>query len=382
MSLFQSPFVRKYLIPGAVFQSVLVGGGYGTGREIVEYFTRFGAGGGVLGLGVTVVCWFLVLAVTWEFARVFAVYDYRSFFRRLLGRGWVLFEVLFILMFLIVLAVVASAAGEILLDSFGIPYLIGITAMLALVGVLAFFGREVITRVLATWSAVLYGMFLFYFVTVFLRSGADMADQIGAWEMVSGWGVSGFKYAMYNVFIVPAILFSTRDFESRREVAGSALAAALLCAFPALLFHLSFLGDYPAILVREIPVYAVITSLGVGALLAVYLVALFGTLVETGAGFIQGTIERIDAVRLEAKAPPLSPVFRGVLAVGAIGLSASLATFGIIALIARGYGMLAWGAFAVYVLPLLTVGVWMIARADRDARRPDPHPSPGPSPHA
>ena len=364
MPLFQSPFVRKYLIPGAVFQSVLVGGGYGTGREIVEYFTRFGAGGGVLGLGVTVVFWMVVLGVTWEFARVFRVYDYRSFFRKLLGPGWVLFEILYILMFLIVLAVVASAAGEILQDSFGIPYMVGIMTMLALVGALAMFGREVITRVLATWSAVLYGMFLFYFVTVFLRSGGVMTAELGDWEVVSGWGLSGFKYAMYNVFIVPAILFSTRDFESRREVAGSAVVAALVCAFPALLFHLSFLGDYPAILGREIPVYAVITSLGVGLLFVVYLVALFGTLVETGAGFIQGTIERIDVVRVEANARPLSPVHRGVLAVGAIVLAASLATFGIIALIARGYGMLAWGAFAIYVLPVLTVGVWMIRRAD------------------
>ncbi len=99
----------------------------------------------------------------------------------------------------------------------------------------------------------------------------------------------------------------------------------------------------------------------------VYLVTLFGTLVETGVGFIQGTIERIDAVRVEANAPPLPRLTRGALAAGGIALSASLATFGIIALIAEGYGMLAWGAFAVYVLPVLSVGVWMIRRADRDA---------------
>ena len=62
-------------------------GGYGTGREIVEYSTRFGAGGGILGLFVTVVSWavVLVLAATWEFARVFQVYDYCTFFKRLLG---------------------------------------------------------------------------------------------------------------------------------------------------------------------------------------------------------------------------------------------------------------------------------------------------------
>jgi uncharacterized membrane protein YkvI len=35
-------FFRVYIIPGAVFQSVMIGGGYGTGREIVEYFTCYG----------------------------------------------------------------------------------------------------------------------------------------------------------------------------------------------------------------------------------------------------------------------------------------------------------------------------------------------------
>ena len=43
-------FFRIYIIPGAVFQSVMIGGGYGTGREIVEYFTSYGFLGGLFGL--------------------------------------------------------------------------------------------------------------------------------------------------------------------------------------------------------------------------------------------------------------------------------------------------------------------------------------------
>ena len=360
MSLFQAPWIRKYLIPGAIFQSVLVGGGYGTGREIVEFFTRFGGGGGILGLGVTVLSWIVILGVTWEFARHFQLYDYRTFFKRLLGRGWILFEILFALMFLLVLAVVASAAGEILDDAFGIPYLAGISAMLLLVGLLTFLGREMVTRSLAIWTVLLYGMFLFYFGAAFLQTGEAMGAGLAAWEVLPGWGVSGLQYALYNVAIIPAILFATRDLESRGEVAGAAVAASLLCAFPALLFHLSFLGDYPEILVREIPVYAVITSLGMTTLLLVYLVALFGTFIETGAGFIQGTIERIDGTLKETGAGPLPPLGRAGVAVVGVGLSALLATFGIIALIAQGYGTIAWGFFAVYVIPLLTIGIWKL----------------------
>ncbi|MEX2531675.1 MAG: hypothetical protein WD960_12965 [Gemmatimonadota bacterium] len=376
MTAFDAPFVRKYLIPGAVYQSVLVGGGYGTGREIVEYFTRFGAGGGVFGIGVTFVCWMLVLAVTWEFARVFHVYDYRSFFKELLGRGWVAFEILFLAMFVIVLAVVASAAGEILQTRFGIPFGAGIALMLVTVATLAFLGREVITRSLALWTVLLYTMFISYFVMSFRADGPGIMTQLSGWEVGSGWAQSGFKYAMYNLFIVPAILFSTRALESRREVAASAAVAALICAVPALMFHISFLGTYPGIVQEAIPVFAVITSLGAGALLFLYLIALFGTFVETGAGFIQGTIERIDGVLKETEREPMRPGQRAALATGALALCAAVATFGIIPLVARGYGTLAWGAVAVYVVPVMTLGVVRLKKVGLRAGGPTV-PAPG-----
>lgn len=48
-----TPFFKTYLLPGLVFQSVIIGGGYGTGREIAEFFLSHGAFGGLLGFGVT-----------------------------------------------------------------------------------------------------------------------------------------------------------------------------------------------------------------------------------------------------------------------------------------------------------------------------------------
>ena len=137
---FSTRIVRVYIVPGAVFQSVMVGGGYGTGREIVEYFTAYGALGGVLGLGIAFAALALILALTFEFSRLFRVYDYRNFFKRLLGRGWVAFELLIILQFLLVLAVLASAAGNILRDNFGIPDGVGLLLMLVVVGVLTIAG--------------------------------------------------------------------------------------------------------------------------------------------------------------------------------------------------------------------------------------------------
>jgi uncharacterized membrane protein YkvI len=54
----------------------------------------------------------------------------------------------------------------------------------------------------------------------------------------------------------------------------------------------------------------------------------------------------------------------GVLlcAILAILLSAGLSLWGITSLIAQGYGTMAWGFLVVYVIPLLTIGVYRLRK--------------------
>ncbi|MBN1225219.1 MAG: hypothetical protein JXB23_18360 [Candidatus Aminicenantes bacterium] len=42
------------------------------------------------------------------------------------------------------------------------------------------------------------------------------------------------------------------------------------------------------------------------------------------------------------------------------------ATFGIIALIAKGYSSLSWGAFIVYFIPLMTIGIYKIIKKKQE----------------
>ena len=46
----QSSVFQRYLLPGFVFQSVVIAGGYGTGRELVEFFLTQGPLGGLLAM--------------------------------------------------------------------------------------------------------------------------------------------------------------------------------------------------------------------------------------------------------------------------------------------------------------------------------------------
>src|SRR3546814_12128856 len=71
---------------------------------------------------------------SFELARVARAYDYRSFFRVLLGRGWFVFEIGYFLLMLVILAVMGAAAGEIVHSLFGLPKLVGSLAMIAATG--------------------------------------------------------------------------------------------------------------------------------------------------------------------------------------------------------------------------------------------------------
>ena len=92
-----SRLLKVALIPAAVFQSVIFGGAYGTGREIAEFVTRHGPVGGLLALLVIALGFALVLTLCFELARLRQVYDYRTFFQALIGRGWIAFELLFLI---------------------------------------------------------------------------------------------------------------------------------------------------------------------------------------------------------------------------------------------------------------------------------------------
>ena len=350
-------WVHAYLVPGAVLVSVVMGGGYGTGREIIEFFTGYGQLGGLMGIGVASAVFALVLVCTFEFARVFRVYDYRAFFKALIGRFWVIFEILYGLLFLLVLGVVSSAAGNILEQEFGIPVMWGLAGMLVMVAVLVLFGRNIIENVLTVWCLGMYGVFIVYFTQVWQASDTDLLGSLLHGSIESGWASGGLLYPMYNLAIAPVLLFSVRHLNSRAEAVGAGLIAAVMVMAPALLFHISYSAGMPDVQEQPVPNYWMIDQFGSPLLMIAFIIALFGTLVETGVGLIHGLIERLESVLVPGKDDGLGRAPRAAIAVAVLSIAAAFGSLGIITLIGKGYSLLAVGFALVYILPVCTIGL-------------------------
>lgn len=357
----RSRFFRTYLLPGFLFQSVVVAGGYGTGREMVEFFLSHGPVGGLLALTLSTVIWSAVAAVSFELARTFRAFDYRSFFRQLLGPAWVSFELAYILLVLLVAAVIAAAAGVIVEETFGLPRFVGVLGVVVSVGYLLFRGSDAIERALAVWSFVLYAVFLVLFVWSFRQFGGQIVAAFTAGYDRDGWIVGGLSYAGYNLTVVPVILFVVRHLESRKQAVGAGLLAGPIAILPGLLFFLALAGQYPEVLDRAVPANMLLELLGSRAFQIVYQVVLFGTLIETGTGMIHAVNERI-ATRFRERGIELPPYARPVIALTLLVIGALIASFGLTNLIAKGYGTLTWLFLIVFVVPVLTLGIWKIRR--------------------
>jgi uncharacterized membrane protein YkvI len=355
-------FFRRYLLPGFVFEAAVIGGGYATGRELVEFFLPAGPLGGLLGMVVSMLVWSAVLAVSFELARRARAYDYRSFLKLLLGRGWFLFEIAYLLLIVLVLAVMGAAAGEIVRSLLGVPRLVGSLLMIASVALVLFHSSAAIERFLSLTVGYLYLVYLVFLVWSVLSFGDRIEAAITAQPIGQGWFMAGVRYAGYNVAIIPAVLFSVRHLTRRREAVVAGLLAGPLGMLPGLAFYIAIVGYYHEIGAAALPSAFLLAKLHAPWFEWAFQIAVLLTLVDTGVPILHSINERV-AKAYEERQRLMPRALRPALAVGIMVLSVYVASaVGLVGLIATGYGLLTYAFLALLVLPVLTVGVWTIRR--------------------
>ena len=353
---------KIYLLPGLVFQSVVIGGGYGTGRELVEFFLKQGPVGGFLAMLTATVIWSAVTAVSFELARRARAFDYRTFVGNLLGPAAYVYEFVYISSTLLVVSVVAAASGELLNGMLGLTRMHGAILAMGLVAVIVFFGTPLIEKLFTVWSTLLYVAYLVLVVACFAAFGDTITGNAAVRHESSSWLMSGIRFASYNIGAVPITLICVRRVRTRREAMGAGLLCGPIAMLPGLLLYLALLSHYPEILDAPIPTTVVVASLGWALYQLVFQVLLLGTIIDTGAAMLHGLNERI-AASLAERSVMFPALARGAVGVGVFVLAVFAAErFGLINLIARGYGTIGWLGAAAFVLPVLTIGAYRVFR--------------------
>jgi uncharacterized membrane protein YkvI len=362
---------QRFLLPGFAMKAVIIGGGYATGRELAEFFVPAGPWGGLLGMLLATLVWSLVAAITFALARALHAYDYRTFFQRLLGPAWVAFELAYIVFVVLILAVFGAAAGAIGAATFGWPDWLGSVLLAGAILATTSLGEGAVEELFKYASILIYAVYILFVAFAF----ASFGDRIGAGFAAAppplpGWATGGITYAAYNIVGAVIILPVLRHLTSRRDAVVAGVIAGPLAMLPAMLFFVSMMAFYPAIGAETLPSDFLLRQMPVPGFNYVFQLMIFVALLESGVGAVHAINERI-AGALEGRGRP-APGTRGRAMIGGAILAGCMfvaARVGLIDLIASGYRFLAALFLLVYVVPLLTIGVWRLARP---APQPDP----------
>jgi uncharacterized membrane protein YkvI len=361
----------QYLLPGIVFQSVLIGGAYATGREIVEYGARFGPTG-VWSILAIFIGFSVTSILAFEFARVAQVYDYRGYVRELIGPLWPLFDVLYLVMAIVVIAVVGAASGSVFEEIIGAPYWLGVLIVIIMVGILNARGRVTIERFKTFGSLVLYGGYLVFAGVVVSKTWGNTVDVFQGGGAGVGDSASirtalfiGILYVGYNLVGIPATMFTLDRQTSRRQTVTAGLICGVLSTVPFILTYVAIMGFYPdeAVLGAPVPWLEMLRETTGDTVIWIYAFVILWTLIETATGHIHAVTDRISVNLEEIDRMALTPLQAGMLSVGILLVSAVLSRLGLITLVAQGYSMLAYGFLLLFALPLMTVGVARIMRS-------------------
>lgn len=362
----QSTWFQRFLLPGLAFKAVVIGGGYATGRELAEFFLPSGPWGGLAAMVLSTVIFSGVCIVTFLFARKVGAQDYLTFFKSLLGPGWVLFEATYILFIVLILAVYGAAAGSIAAAVFGVPEIFGVLALMAGIVVFVTFGNSSVEHLFEYVSYLLYGVYALFVVLAFTSFGDRIADGFALDVPPTGWVLGGTVYAGYNIIGAVVILPVLRHLTSSRDAVVAGLIAGPLAMIPALLFFICMVAFYPGIAGETLPSDFMLQRLNMPLFHLLFQVMIFSALLESGASSVHAINERIAKAVLRRRGTVLSHRARLLIALVLLVGCMFLATrFGLVALIANGYRALAYVLLAVYVLPLMTYGIWRLRARHR-----------------
>ncbi len=364
----------KLILPGIVLQSVLIGGGYATGREIVEYGAKFGAMGWLAGVG-TFLGFAIIAALSFELIRLYKVYDYKSFIKEIGGPLWIVFDIVYFLFMIVIIAVMAFATGSIVEQTLGLNYWVGVAAITIVVGVLNFFGARLIERFETYGTIALYIGYIIFAIIVISNNHQNISQVFatGDTSFVPNttapailW--SGVLYCAYNLVVVPSSFFTIKRQTKTSESIISGIIGGILMTIPWFLTYFAVMCFYPNedVLAASVPWLSMMQGVAGPVVIGIFGIVMGWTLIETSTGIIHACIERVNnglgELHKNEMTRPQQAILTLVILIGAMILS----RIGIIDLIATVYNGLAYAFLIIYVVPLLTVGVYKIIKKHKE----------------
>jgi uncharacterized membrane protein YkvI len=244
--------VRVLSYAGAIL-AILIGSGFATGQEILQYFTSYGWWG-ILGTGLVVLLLityvsveFLLVGQARKFARPSEIFRY--YCGKHLGTFFDYFSVLFVFLSF---TVMVSGAGAVFQEHYGLSRYVGGIGLSVLVGITVWFGLSNLVDVIGKVGPVIAVVAIALGVLGVVRNpdglseGMSLLPTMDLTQASTNWFVAGLSYVGFNMMWLAAFLTAIgKSAPHRKELAtggvlgGAAFGVACIVVAVGLFAHLA-----------------------------------------------------------------------------------------------------------------------------------------------
>lgn len=339
------------------------GGGFASGRQVVEFFTQYGWYAVFMPI-IALAIMACVYYFAWKFAAEKKLFDYRSWANAYFHPVQIVFaniyEVLFNLILITATAVAFATGGAVIEETLGTPYILNTVVIAIAMFFLTIYGAELVRKA-AAWSAlfIIVGLLAVYGSHLIARL-PQLLEILDSAPSPRGFGsalwnaivYAGVQATLIGAFVAVADVLKDRKDAFKATLWGFAVNGCFLW-----LASVVLLSFYPDVLPERVPLLYVINK-GFGLKwmeFAVSILILFAV-ISTGVNLIFGGAKRITAVWIKNNNPSRSRVANVIASGIYVVVTWTIALFGLIPLVAKGYGYIGYIAIFALLIPVLLLG--------------------------
>lgn len=300
----------------SAFVGVIVGAGFASGQEILQYFTSFGHYGTLAAIISTVLFAYLGMILTKIGSRIQTI-SHREAVYKVSGNyilGLIVDIIIIITLFGVGVVMIAGA-GSAFEQQFGIPTYIGsfimttlivLTMMLKVDKVVSVIGTVTPFLMLAIVVIAIYSVFTMD--TSLAELNPIAKEQPSA---VSNWIYSGINYASFNIAVGAgmAIVMGAAEKDERLATIGGFLGGLFIGAL-ILLAHFAIFSKVDVVAAYDLPLLKIVE--GISPVLGVIMaIIILGMIFNTGVGMFYAFVARF--FDMENNTPYIAIIGTGVL---------------------------------------------------------------------
>lgn len=351
------------------------GGGFASGRQVVNFFIDYG--------------WYAVftpllsqvlLAITfyyvWKHALEYKVFDYRSWTDSFYGPTKKVmsnvYDVIYNLTLITATAIAFATGGATLKEVLGTSYILNTLIIAAIIFFLTIFGASIVRKAATGIAiAIIIGV-LVIFIPNLIHFWPNMVKNVGMLNhggAVKTGGITSaiwqsIVYAGFQASVLGAYISHASTLENKKEALKASLIGLLINGGIITLVSLGIIAFYaPGMSKITVPTLVVVNN-GIGSSWMRPLVSLLIVIgsISTGVNLIFGIVNRISSWLSKNEdvnvAKSKESIRSIVISIIYIIFTWAIAQFGLIPLVAKGYGSIGYISVFAIMIPILVK--WLI----------------------